>query len=377
MRKNKVFLNGWRITLLHLFICLFLASCNYDSKYYNPDTLVIVKRPQQFKQLKSEKILKIDNGNVLDLCCTNQYLIVTTNTPSQFIRIYDLATDSLVSSFGEFGNAANEFEDYITHHYVRYDSNGKALLYVIDCKGLLTKLIDIEESIKRGCCVLRKTYKHPIELSGMEWRNYYIDSDRIAFFKEVSFVGPRDRLYNPPAFGVYNSEMNTTKDLFPNLINNDCINVILGAYSTLSCLSPTSTHIVGMMKFIDVITIMDLSTMKTIGLRGKDSYDFSFLEGNVNKSDLTSELRLYNVDICAGEDCFYVLKENGKTIDELSESKRAMPYVGHIYAYNWEGNIVDSYTISEELLSIAYSSSCKKLFGVDENGLIYKYDFSK
>ena len=370
----KTLVNILGIAIPNIFIFLMSASCNCDSKYYNPDVLKIIKKQDRSTLLVPKTIGTIDNGDILGLCNTDKYLIVITNTSGQFIRVYDMATDSLIASFGEFGNAANEFEDYISHYYVYNDPEGNALLYVTDCKGILTKVIDIEKSLECGGCVLRKTYKHPVELSGLESRNYYIDNDYIVYYKEVSFVDPRDNLFNPPTFGVLKSGTHTIQQIFPNIISNDCINVILGAYSIKSCISPRITHIVGVMKFIDIITIVDLSTLNTTGLIDDASYDFYFLENQVNRENLTSKLRLYNLDICAAKECFFVLKECGKTIDELSEKRRDSSSIKYLYAYSWDGEIIDSFMMSEELLRITYNDSSRRLYGADENGKLFKYD---
>ena len=362
-----------KINILACLICLTLFSCSRESELYQPDRLIEVENDYDVKS-KSCQVIDTLVQNIGGAYSIDNYLIVLTNNSGSLINVYDVRNDKKIASFGDKGNAKNEFGDSFWHSYVTKYPNGEIMLNVSQAAGTITKVINVNKSIKHGKCCLERIIKHTQNNASTFSRPYFFGDNSYICYKEVSYDDPRDNIFYAPNIICSDKGKIKTKCVFPKTIKTDYLNNIFCAYSFTYSVRPDFKKSVNAMKFIDIINFVDTHSLEVIGVCNKLSVDMSYFESDINESNLTKKIKLYNIAICSSNEKVFVLKTNGVSIQDIYDKK---PFNKFIFVYDWDGNLLDSFEVKEELAYIAYNEKYNMLYGISDEGIIVKMNYMK
>lgn len=346
-----------------------LCSCSVSNEYYEPDTLKQVKLEFNVADKESQFIDSILTSDIVGVHACDNYVIVLTNTSGSLINIYDVSTNKKISSFGDKGNAKNEFNDMFYHTYIK-NENGNTYLYVTQAKGAITKVVDLNKSLLQNKCCISKVIKHNENASGLFFKPFFLDSTTLFCYKEVSYTDIRDKIFCAPTITMYKDGKCNVKNIYPKTIKNEMINAVMAAYSAKMSISPDFTKFVHALKFVDIVDILNLQTMENIGIVNPDSYDFEYFENRITESNFSETLKLYNADVYAGDDHFFLLKTTGKTLKFLNENM-GKPYKKYIFMYDWNGALINSFGIKDGWSHIAYNEKSRTLYGACDDGRLF------
>ncbi len=356
---------------LLLSVCLFLSSCD-SNPYYNPDRLLVLEDVNISDTLVGEKLIP-QFGIASKLYYSDSYLIGLTAQSSRFFEICRPESDTCITSFGEYGRTKNDFINAPYELYIK-ENSGSHELYLADENAHLTKVIDLEKSYFYGKAVVTKTIRRPNQLSGFEYHLIYRNEKDWAYYKELSYKDARDNLYYSPNYAIRKQGEDTEFDIYPSVIPIKDYEVMSMAYAGEFEVSPDLTKCVLVHRFIDIIDIFDIDKEKVIGVMGKDSYGFDLFSSISDVSVLMNRVKAFNINASVTNNYIFQLKSN-LSISEILKIEEGdnIPYSSIVVVSNWEGKILHKFIIDNTLRAIAYDEDNKVLYGVDDDGILFKY----
>lgn len=358
-----------------ILACMIICSCNSKDCYYHPDNVVLADSTNIADTLRGEA-LQPKFGTISELYYVNERLIALTDKSSQFFQICKPEVDTCVISFGEYGHSRDEFIDMPLELYIKKHNNGHDL-YLSDNNGRITKIIDFEASIANKKPIVRKIIKHPHEKTGYDYHIFYLASDKYTYYKELSYNDARDNIYFPPEYGFCSPKETLVKKIYPTIIPTSDNTIRSIAYAGKTEISPNSQKIVLMHHFTDILDIVDNEHKTITGVMHKGSISFDyFLEINSFDS-MDMSVNGFNIDVSVTDNHIFVLKTY-MTIKEILEGEAIgdVNYKPFLVIYDWNGNALQKMVIDNGLRSIAYNEGEHILYGVDDNGTLFKYNLS-
>jgi len=364
----------------YYYFCLYVltgfafCACN-TNPYYNPDHLIVAEDTSAMDTLNGKKLIH-QFGTVSKLYFSDSYLIALTAQSTHFFEICRPEYDTCMIYFGEYGHSKNEFVNAPYEIFIRKSSDTHEL-YLADENARITKIIDLDQSIKIGKAVVKKVVKRPNHLSGFEYHFIYRNEKDFAYYKELSYKDARDNIFYPPCYVFGNQGEDIERDVYPSIIPVKDYDILSVAYAGELEVSPNLSKCVLVHRFIDIIDIVDLENKKVVGVMGKDSYDFNYFSTIEDASLLTKAVKAYNINASVTDDYIFQLKSDLSILEMLEiEENDEIPYTSTVIVSNWDGHILHKFIINDVLRAIAYDEKNKFLYGVDNNGALFKYNVS-
>lgn len=347
-------------------ICIVLCACGHSDEFYNPDTVI-----NSQKRIRTDSIYGYDKKEMLSkieaLSSIDKYLIISQQSKDTVFQILNMENDSIIANFGHIGHARNEFQRYPKTIYCERDRNGLPLLFVLD--GVCTKVIDLEESITSNSCILRNIIKE--NKDSYFYYTYHVGNESCFVYKKVSYKDARDAVYTEPQYYMMTGKNKYEWNIHPNIIHPDWSNMVDAAYSNMIRIKPDGSKAISVSNFIDILTIFDLSTKKTLGIVNPESYTYAFLEQEGGENNIKKHLRWFNTSVCVSDNCFIVLKDGNLYQDVLKEDTEDR--CSSINKYDWNGLLTASFILDKNLLNIAFYEKADILYAVSLENNLYKY----
>lgn len=330
-----------------LISIIILLSCSEKQNSYfsenNYNCLVLNEK----SALKGEKI--IDNLiGINDFDIVDDYIILTTPQEKYIIQIYNLLGDS-ISAFGIKGNGPNDLINCQLNGQ-KEKRGGESFIWINDISSAKLKELNITESITSNSCVFDKdirTYPYSsnafyindslIIIEYMSENNYQMTSLNPILETEIK----SEQLYKPSFGGVFSY------------------------YKSLWRISDDSKKMVSAMYSINEINFLDRIL----------NYRFSCLIGS-----LVSENEIVDPETKLEKHTYYCdLKTTNKYIyalymDQPYEISYEKEKPMEIHVFNWKGEFIKHYIVSEYILRIAVNNYDNVIYGLAQDSAIYKYD---
>lgn len=359
------------MNFLHYCLIVFaitMSSCTRHS-YYAVDAKVDMRNGNIEDTLKGQVVIQ-NLASIDNILCTDQYLIIVQEANDSIFKIIDTKNDSVIACFGHVGHANNEFSQIPLFYYLAKGNNGKDYLCVQEENH--TKIIDVESSIHEGKCVLNRIIKE--EYSPLFYRIFHLSENKTFIDKLISYQDARDPIMEKPTHSLYYSNDILKKwEIFPDLIETDNPNVLSMEYIDRMYFKPDGTKAVSIMDMVDIMTLFDFDTYKTIGINNIDGYSFDSMSANINSENIMDSLIIYNMHACTTDECFYVLKD-GRHYKEMLNNESDDSFFSQLKVYSWDGCMLYGLLLNKALWGISYSKRANSLYGLGQNrDVIYKY----
>ena len=363
-------------------ICIFLfvvtvLSCNTKKKYYAVDTLNTIEKPYSGDYIRSQSTLNtfIEPQEAISI---DSFIVVLSSQNSNFINVISCISDSLIASFGEHGHAINEFVDFPHNIYAKMNhKSGEHLLYIPDDNERITRVVNLEKSIRKGVCCVDSTFKNNV--SGMGEKEYTrIDEKRSFCCYGVSYEDPRDNIFISPKWCESNEGLNWEYHPYPEIISVSFPSMAFAAYATKNRFSPDMRFFVSMMKFIDRISLCDLKKKIVTGITTNETYGFDQFELLKTEDEAAEKLLLYNIDVSTTNEMFFVLKTH-LSYRELAEMEETglYKYPTYLHVYNWQGTLIKKFRLECGIRAICYNETVGALYCLKHTGEMVKYFIPK
>ena len=363
-----------RIIPIPILLTLLLCSCNLNDNYFVADNVLTIENPYCGDSLKgsSTSLTFLEPQQMLSF---DNILIVLTNQNGHFINIIDCASDSVISSFGEIGHAKNEFIDFPQCMYRKTNPlTEEHLLYIPDNSNQITRVVNIEKSVKEGVCHVDSVIKHDVEIKGESAVYCLNDANKLWYFN-VTYEDPRDNIFYPPRLIEKDKVKSYECHPFPRTIFTSSFNIMRVAYESKCSISPDMDNFIIMMRFIDNLFMYNVKTKKTIGITTIDTYDFTFFNKKNDINEIAEQLHIYNVDVSTTNSSVFILKTKSLYSNLISkEEKGVYDFPSYLHVYNWEGLLKYSYQLDVGIISICYNETYGYIYALSAYGHIIKYN---
>lgn len=123
------------------------------------------------------------------------------------------------------------------------------------------------------------------------------------------------------------------------------------------------------MSYLDNLNIIETSSGKCLGITEQNSCPFEDLVYS-NEGELLKILKYGVLDICVTNEHIIMLYD-GRFADAVEKQTEELKPILKIF--NWEGDFLCAYQLSEPLRGIAYDENHKTLYGFDMKENFYKY----
>lgn len=372
--KNK---KAYKSTYIILAILILLCSCNTRKEYYVVDTIKIVAEPYLGDSIKEEKtsVSFIEPQEVISI---DSMIVILSKQKKGFINVICCNTDSVIASFGEFGHAENEFIDFPHNIYSKVNpETGEHLLYIPDKGDRITRIVNIEKSIKKGVCSIDSTFKNSISGKG-EKAVFQIAEKHFLYCYGISYDDPRDNIFESPVWHELNGENHWEYQPHPKLISTPSPAIMFAAYAAKNQPSPDMKHFVSMMKFIDNVSLCNLETKEVVGVTTNETYDFEQFELMQTENSVADKLFLYNIDVSTSNKFVFLLKTHMLYGEyERMEESGIYNYQTFLHIYDWDGNLIKKFQLEPGLRVFCYNETVGALYCSKCTGEIVKYNISK
>lgn len=356
-------------------IFLFVSCNNASNAYYSPDKLVIYDRTESLDTIKGVFIDSISGP--LGIECLDDYLVILGSTDGALFTVVDTKKDTIVKRFGNFGHAKTELLNPINTCQFYYNPSNEVNMCIDDIAKHELHLYDFGEVIKTGKLAVRKKLHYEIDNMRIpSYHSYFLEEDSYMVREGVSSEGDyRDISTLPPCTKLYFGDNIKTCTAFPSIIESDDPQHLLRTYEMITRIKPDRTKFVEFFTYMNLFTIYDVKTQKSIGVIG-DTNCFENMKsiGKLNKKEQFDNILLHN--FCSNaSDKYIMVCQDGKT--SLSDIDDITDYTPLLRIFDWNGKLLQSCRIKESITRIAISDSSQKFYGIDSNFKLYSYDLSK
>lgn len=375
--KNNVstfyFMKKYIIYIGLPFLILF-GSCGIYNNYYSVNSLIETGNDKP-KNMVQGKVVFTTTYAIENLHATDKYLVVVQRCNDSIFNIIDTKTFQSVACFGQVGHAKNEFIQPPLISYILSGKDDKYYLYAQEMNQM-TKIIDLEESVVQGKCIVKEIIKEKVGELGIFYEKFHLSNNNTFVYKSISYQDSREKERKKPEFYIESGNERVMEwDIFPAPIYWDEPNLYESEYTGRVYVSPNQTKAVFMMNMMDVITIFDFEKNKTIGIINHDNHSFDYYDGNVTSKNWEEKMYIHNMTACVGNNRFFVHKDSRLYNDMMHNKGNHKPLVE---IYDWEGKRLSSFMVDEAFSKIAYQQSTNTLFAKSLwNNVIYKYQLQK
>lgn len=372
----------------HLRRCLFIVqtflmisstSCDREYSLYQPTKIVTFNEGECLDTLLGYKI-DYDSLNVqTGIECVDSFVIVLGERDGAIFSVINAYNDSLVSQFGMYGHSKSEFLNSTDMCQFIHTKNDGILMCVQDFELDNISVYDLKASIKKRKTVFEKSLSYKIDKSKVwNYRCFLLDSNNYLLYKGLSSEGDaRDRFTVPPCFTVHSKYKEFTFSVYPSAIQTGDNHFMDRMYAELPRISPNMKKVVEMFAYVNLFTIVDLDTYKTIGVMGERSHGLEYyqqLAKDKKGKELYKSVFIHNVAFNVSDN-YIIVCQDGNT--PVSRFEDLFKYKPHVLFFDWDGNMLFSFCVNAPLMRIAYNDMSKKLYGLTNNGDLYGYDLSK
>lgn len=268
----------------------------------------------------------------------DNYIILRTDKPNSIISVYDL-TGRFIGSFGDFGNARNEFsEGYAMNlQCINGDVWGR------DANFLNLWSFDVNASLKAKKPIVKKMFA--IEHGA---KNAFYINDTTIVYDKVTVDNIQLKTVNPTSKATVNSY-----DLYTP--NNNANNL----YISHTAINTEQEKLVMGMLFVNQVNFMSLKD----GSRSS----ISLYKDAVVSNDLSKRILYYR---CVAPTKRRVcLLYTNLALTDLTK----LPSTTEIHVFDWDGKFHKKIIANDALTIITFDKD-NNMYGLDKNGNVLKYE---
>ena len=364
-----------KIFLTAITAILFFYGCkkNNDSTYFNGE-IIIVDMPKKAEHVTGE-IITLDDIYTGSFYVYDSLIVFnSTQFPDQLLSVFNLHTKKQVGYFCNKGNGPDEFYNVSVCNFVIDNNHLRLWLYAFNEQKML--LLNITESINSQTTQYDSIYT-------LDWRKNYIYPfnwifdmneqtilakcpSNVVFVKYDAYYASNYYLFNPFTADTIRSYIIHNRPVINEMIEAIAPIIHLGSIDQIK---PDKRKIAMGMWVISQINILDLETGKLLGLRNKNTPDYSYLE------EYPLNLREYYFRLCVDNDYIYGLYAN--IILDIDSDVPWDISTNEIHIFDWEGNFVKRVILDHKINEIAVDLANRILYGYNSNTLeeeLYAYD---
>ena len=359
-----------------LMVMCMISSCGqYHSEFYHPDTIIRCPEDDLTGSELNCRVLNTFDGDISDMICFDGSIIFQI-VDSTIFKVYDIATGEITASFADIGHAKNEFE---TAPKCLYKNNtDKNKLYAMEQNGLLTKVIDLNQSIQTGKCVVSDVLKHPNNACGMFYSTFYDDNGSIIFNKDVSYIDARDNTFDPPSHGIIKNNNTISSSVFPQAIHSKIPNNVFIAYANKLVVTPNKKYMANVFTYSDIINIYDIENKEDIAILGGGVKDFAFFQTLNSMDDILNNINFFHFTACGNDKYLFALKTSMpyKTFDEMFKIGNFSEIHQKLLIYDWNKRTISEMRVNHNypISKMVYEEQSGKLYAIDVKNQLVEFD---
>ncbi len=355
------------VLILVLYMQLIM-SCNTNSRY-NPDVLKKFEVGHIDDTISGTPIVSRLFIEPMGIEVVDSFLVIIENSKSDRIfSVYGIEKDSILSRFGQIGNAKNEFSWAPTTCYFGRE-NGDLVMIVPDLQ-LTAKVVNLSKSIRENNSIVSRQLKHGL----ITERCYWINDDNSVVSLFITSNDPRDHVYYPPKFILKDKNETQEVSFYPSTISCPNYDLLTLLYNSEMRISPQKDKIVEGLLYMNMINILDVEKSTTIGVIEKHTLGLEDVEKYQNDIQwLNEHISICTRSMSVSENYIMVLQDRRKMAEMVTEEINAYRLV---LVFNHEGDYLKSFCIKDKVDNITFSERYKMLFGIRQDGTVLKYDLS-
>lgn len=350
--------------LYHWIIIGVIAISCTKPVYYSPDKIKYVNTQNTYDTLKAEA-LPVSVLVPQQITFIDSLLVIITRNPTELISIIDTQNDSLIANICLYGRGPNEYLNPFTLKQFHTNKSRDKLLYIADNSNIV-KSLNLTQTIykKEAVC------EPPIPVNTSLYYPFFLSSQTTFLKQQVTYNDPRDYVFFPPKYII--KDIHNTKEykIYPDIIKNPRVRTLpLFLYGAITRIKPDLTKIVDVMGSFDNMNILEITSGKCLSIQEENTYSFENL-AHSNIDELAKILKYCALDVCVTNEYIIILYD-GRSADDVNNQTLALKPL--IKIFNWEGDFLQAYQISEPLQGIAYDEKNKRLYGFDKGECFYRY----
>lgn len=344
------------------FICMIFVSC-VKLDYYSPDQIKYIYTKGTYDSLRAE-LLPISVLAPYQISFVDSLLVIMTKNPSEFVSIFNTRNDSLIANICSEGRGPNEYMTPFSLKQYRIDESGDRLLYVTNL--VMVKPLNITQSI----CKNEAVCENPIPIDTRYTDSFFLPGE-IRFMKQhVTYDDPRDNIFYPPKYIFKNNFTVKEYDIYPDIIKSVSFPALpLSLYDGVVRIKPDLTKVVDAMGYFDIMNIIELTSGTCTGIIEQDAYQFEDLS-HLSMDKLFETIKYGVLDVSVTDEYIIVLYD-GRNVNAAENRTEALK--PSLKIYNWEGDFLQGYRLSEPLRGIAYDENRQYVYGFDMEENFYRY----
>ncbi|MCQ2076039.1 MAG: hypothetical protein MJZ20_03255 [Bacteroidaceae bacterium] len=361
--------NSLKIGVMVLLCCF--VSCT-QNRFYSPNKITEVEFPESFDSISCDTIgIHLSD----DLFSIRSYkdLIVFFSYSSPLVHVINAKNDSLISEFGKIGHSKVEFETTPYMCYFRKNIKGDLIMCLPEFHS--TKCINLTSTILHSKCILERNVKH-IHNNAEITTFWLSDNERIEY-KRYGFEGDaRDDIKTASNVSIYKNDVRKSFSVYPSLLSFDN-GIDETLYMAAFDVSPNMAKCIEIPLFQDRFTIFDIKNGTSVGVKSKKENDDNFESlVSLNSEEANQKLKVQTYNYCLSEPYIFIW-HNGKTSLSEENAEEKMQINPEIRVFDWNGKFMASFILKGKLLCIAYNEVANKIYAIDINGNVVRYDLSK
>ncbi len=353
--------------LFSVFFAALLIACSKDNRYYCVDSEKEVFVESSMDTINGELLFSLDaipNG----IECYDSIVIIANNASAQkLFDFYDVASCEKIFSFGSMGHSNNEFINPPFYSYFDFEGEDR-IMCIPDDRS--TKILDFNETVKQKKGVFKELRKHKYD--GEDY--FFVNKDTVIVRKDLSYIDPRDKLFFPPVFTIYDQNKKTDISIYPEIIKTNNFGLLHFLYSSAVRIKPDKTKLVESLSLLGITNIIDIKTGKVLGIKENNTYGFEDIERISGCSDIEQRIIAYTHGMYATDNHVFLLQDRCSVSELQGNEVSPTPT---LLILNWDGDLISNVCLDRGIYSIACDEDVSVLYGFDSDGRIYKYNIYK
>lgn len=327
---------------------LFLISCNrIDEQDFFKFDIVDADSPVMVSPVEIDNM--INTGVRLVDCAISYPYVFSYESGDHLFGITDISSGKYLGKWCLRGNGPED-PLYVLPITDIYYKGGDMTADLFSYHGGKLMAWNISESLRSDTDVYDDVIKIDYAEQPVPFFSVYRVSDSLALVLDTRQNAHVNEMIAAPSYDLYDtSSGNLVKrfDLFNMVVSKSSDRHFTSkSYLSVSdCMKPDKSRIAFAMRYMPVISVLDLKSGRTTGIRLKDAKSFT-----------TRKLIAHFVDISADDDYIYALYYGRKRVDG------SFPEILHIF--DWDGNWVATRKLSHHASALQVS-----------NGRLYLYNF--
>lgn len=338
----------------------FISSCNKKYAF-------------KVKEVDFDNRGEVLNGDIVDinilamdqvLVC-DTLLIITTNDPSSYIRVYNTITKDSIASILREGRARNEAHFPISSSKQFYYVNNDLILPMWDSNDKIIE-VNITQSIRTGNTVIGNVRDCD---SFTRTRSVILNNDIYNTFDYHKML-PDPVLENGfilPKYKVGHIDNKREIKVFPKMMNFTEPDKQSPMYFGCPFINHEQNIVIQPFQYMNYILFFDLEKSKNFAIHLQDALSFD------DQIVYSEYIPLCFCDCAISSDFFILLRQIDNETREAVKKKN----VKEILIFNWEGEYLHSAVLGDLVNDIGYDENNMILYGLDRsNEILYSYDLS-